>query len=136
MASSLTATVNAGAAAQAINAAIGAANDLPSLIAGLKQVYPSLAQQLTGKGLLLTKSSYGPALIGAVSYAAALLCLHWDDNTCAIVAGFAVYASSTLIRRVTNSPITGWLRPAPIPAAPAPAAIPGPAAGIAIQPAI
>ncbi len=86
---------------------IADARSLPDLIAKAKQVDPQLAQQLTEKPLIASKTVWGTALTMGVSWAATRYGLGWDANTCALVSGLLVLGTSAAIRRITAGPIKG-----------------------------
>lgn len=89
-----------------VSRAIAAANDLPGLVANLQATAPALAQQLTGKPLLASKSVYGPAAVAAVTWVAGKYGFNWDANTVDLVAGAAVLVASAAFRWVSTGPIT------------------------------
>lgn len=93
-----------------VDKAIAAANDLPSLVQGLQQVDPALAQQLTGKALIASKSMWGTFAVPAVVYVAGRYGLNWDHDLCTLVAGGLVLICAAAFRKVTSSPITSWVR--------------------------
>ena len=101
-------------ASPAVNRAIAAANDVPSLVANLQQIDPALATQITGKALVASKSVYYPAASAAVVYLVARYSLTWDPATVELVSGLlalvATVVVSAVCRYVTNSPITSWVR--------------------------
>ena len=108
----MTQTVNAATTATAINQAVAAASNLPQLVAGLAAVDPALAEQLTGKAMIGSRSIYAPVATAGVTWLVGRFGLAWDPNTCALVSGLAVFAASVLFRKITNSPITGWFHAA------------------------
>ncbi len=94
----------------AVDKAIAAANDMPSLVQGLQQVDPALAQQLTGKALIASKSIWGTFAVPAVAYLAGRYGLNWDHDFCTLVAGGLVLICAAAFRAVTAAPITSWVR--------------------------
>jgi hypothetical protein len=109
----------------AVNTAVADAKSLPQLITTLQTVSPALAQQLTGKSALLSKTPWGTTLITLIAYASSRFGLGWDQDTCALVALLAVFIGSAIMRLFTKAPITSIL-PAATPAAPVPAPVPMP----------
>jgi hypothetical protein len=93
-----------------INDVVADARDLPSLVATLQQADPVLAQQITGKALFASRSFWGNFLVPGVAYAAGRYGLGWDHDTCAIVAGGILVVTSAVLRYMTTSPITSWVR--------------------------
>lgn len=89
------------------NAIIAQARDLPELIEKAKAVDPKLAESLTSKGLLASKSTWGPVASLAVSWVVTKYALGWDSNTCELVSGAIVLAVSAVLRALTRSPIGG-----------------------------
>jgi hypothetical protein len=92
-----------------VNAAIRAAQGLPSLIANLTMVDPALAQQLETKPLVASKTVWGTSLAGPISWASARYGLGWGADTSALVAGIVVTGASILFRLMTKQPIAGVL---------------------------
>lgn len=87
--------------------AIAAAQNLPTLVAGLKAADPALAQSLEGKALLASKSPWGTLAGGIVAWLAAHYGLGWDQATCDLVAGAGVLVAAYLMRKITAAPISG-----------------------------
>ena len=110
-------------ATPAVNQAIAAAHDLPSLISELNAVDPALATQIEGKALIASKTPWGTLAAAVVAWAAARYGLGWDADTDALVAGLGLVAGSFAMRAITTSPIAGWFAKAPA-VAPSPAAKP------------
>lgn len=101
---------------------IADAQDVPSLILAANTEDPALAQALTGKALVASKSTYGATLALAVSWLATRYGLGWGADTCAMVSGVLVLGVSAALRTVTSSPITGLFQPRPVVPAPVPLA--------------
>ena len=97
---------------KAVDAAVAAAKDLPDLVHKLDKVAPDLAQQLTGKALLASKTPWGTLLTALIAYAAAKYGLGWDQSTDELVAGVGLLIGAYAMRWVTTSPISGILRKA------------------------
>lgn len=99
------------------DAAIAAAKDVPTLIAGLETADPAMAQAITGKALAASKSVYGGIAVLMVTWLASKFNLGWGADTITLVAGGLVL---TWLRMVTFAPIAGLFRvpavPAPVPA--------------------
>lgn len=95
------------------NKAIAAAQDVPTLIKGLQAANPALAEQLTGKPLLASRTPWGTLAVAGVSWLASRYGLGWDDTTCAVVAGAGVLAGAYAMRAITTSPIAGWFAAKP-----------------------
>lgn len=100
----------------AVDAAVKAAKNLPGLVQQLNTIDPTLVQAFTGKALVASKSVYGPALVGGVSYLAGKYGLGWSPDFCAGVAGGLVLVASAALRFVTSGPITGLFRKKALPA--------------------
>lgn len=86
---------------------VGQAKSLPHLIELAKAADPALAEQLTGKALIASKSVWGPAASMVVSWAVAKWGLGWDSDTCSAVAGGVALFASAAARALTSGPITG-----------------------------
>ena len=83
------------------------ARSLPDLIEKAKTADPALAEQLTAKPLLASKSPVGTLIAGVVAWAAGRYGLGWDQTTCDLVAGCAVLLGGYGMRYVTTGPIAG-----------------------------
>jgi len=94
---------------RAADAAVAAAQDVPTLIANLKAVDPGMAEQLAGKSLAASKSPWGTVAVAGVAWASAKWGLGWDQGTCALVGGLGILVGSYLMRYVTTSPIASIL---------------------------
>jgi hypothetical protein len=98
-----------------VNAAVAEAKNLPDLVNKLNAADPALAQQLTGKSLLASKTPYGVMVSGLVAYLVGRWALGWDQQMDELVSGIIVLAGSAvgsiIMRLVTKAPITsltGW----------------------------
>lgn len=89
------------------------AKSLPDLIAKAQQADPELAQQLTGKALLASKTVWGVPLTMIVSAVVTRYGLGWDASTCGIVSGALVMVATVALRWVTSSPISGIFKKGP-----------------------
>lgn len=95
-------------------AAIKAAQDLPGLIAGLKAVDSPLADQLTGKGLVESKTPLVSLLVTGAAWASAKWGFGWSEEVDAEVAGMALVLISYLMRAISSVPITGLFGAKPV----------------------
>jgi hypothetical protein len=98
-----------------VNKAIALAQDVPTLVAGLEQINPKLAEQITGKALINSRSPWGTLAAGAVGWAASHYGLGWDEGTASAIGGAAVLLGSYAMRAITSSPITGLTAAPPVP---------------------
>jgi hypothetical protein len=90
-----------------VNAAVKAAQSLPDLIAKLSVANPTMADQLTSKSLITSKSLYGTPIVTAIAFLSAKYGLGWDDTTVNLVSLFVLLAASAGFRLLTKSPIGG-----------------------------
>ena len=120
-------------ATAATDAAVKAAQDVPSLIANLNTIDPALGQQLTGKALLASKTPWGTIVGTAVGWGvahfglactAAVTTACWSQSTDDVVTGaltlLGTLIGSYIMRAVTKAPISGLVTPASAPAKAAP----------------
>lgn len=89
---------------------IADARSLPELVARARRVDPPLAESLTGKALIASKSVWGNILAPIVTYGVARYGLGWDSEMCNIVTGGAIVVGTVVFRLVTRSPIVGIVR--------------------------
>jgi hypothetical protein len=87
--------------------AIAAAKDVPSLLAGLQAINSPLADQITGKSLVASKTPIVTLLVTAAAWASTKWGLGWSDAVDEAVAGFALLVASYVMRYVSTLPITG-----------------------------
>jgi hypothetical protein len=87
---------------------ISNARDLPSLVSGLQVADPALAEQITGKALIASKTPWGTLAVAAVSWGVSHYGLGWDANTCALVGGLGLVVGSYVMRAISSSPIKSW----------------------------
>lgn len=92
---------------------IADARSLPDLVQQASVYDPALAQALTGKALLASKTVWGNVLSPVVAFVVTRYGLGWDPATCDLVTGGVLAAATLLFRAITNSPITGLFRAAP-----------------------
>ena len=90
----------------AVDSAVAAAQSLPDLVGKLETVAPALAEQLTSKPLLASRTPWGTLLGAGVAWASARYGLGLDPNATALVAGMGVLAGSYAMRYVTRRPVT------------------------------
>lgn len=106
------------------NAVIATARDLPSLLNTARTMDPQLAESLTPKALLASKTVYGSAVSLVVGWAVTKWGLGWDADTCALVTGILTLGVTAALRTISRSPIgglfTGGLPPAPAASSPIP----------------
>ena len=100
--------------AKAEDAAVSAARDVPTLIAGLKAVDSPLATQLQGISLIGSKTFWAPIVTHAVTWAVGYWGLNWDAATTEAVAGLISWGLMMAGRYVAKGPITSVL-PKPTP---------------------
>jgi hypothetical protein len=106
--------------------AIKAAQSLPDLVNKLQTADPDLAEQLTGKALIYSRTPWGTLLATGIAWAVTKYGIDWDESTCALVSGAVLIAASYFMRWITTTPVMGIFTKAP-----RPAAVPAPAAGAA-----
>jgi hypothetical protein len=90
---------------------IAEARTLPGLIAAAQVSDPALAEQLTGKALVYSRTVWGTPIVMVVSWAASRYALGWDPATCSAVAGALTWAAVIALRAITKAPISGVLTP-------------------------
>lgn len=95
--------------AKAEDAAVNAAHDVPTLIAGLKAVDSPLVDQLQGVSLIGSKTFWAPIVTHAVTWAVGYWGLQWDAATTEAVAGLISWALMMAGRFVAKGPITSLL---------------------------
>jgi hypothetical protein len=95
------------------DAAIRAAQSLPELVENLRAVDPALAQQITGKTLIASKSPWGTFAVAAVAYLSSKYGLGWSEGVDELVAGGGILLGAYLMRLVTSAPIAGIFRRPP-----------------------
>ena len=86
---------------------VASARDLPDLIKKASVADPDLAAKFTGKALLASKTVWGTLATMAVSWAVTKYGLNWDAETSAEVSGALVMLATTLLRCISDGPITG-----------------------------
>lgn len=86
------------------------ANSLPDLIARAQQSAPELADQLTGKPIAQSKTVWGMLVTLGLVYLLRHWGLQYDENTLDIISGCIVMGATTLLRYISESPITSWFR--------------------------
>jgi hypothetical protein len=91
--------------------AIKAAQDLPDLLAKLQAVDSPLADQITGKSLVSSKTPVVTLLVTGIAWVSARYGLGWDESTDTAIAGAALLAASYAMRFVSTTPITGLFAP-------------------------
>jgi hypothetical protein len=95
---------------------VAAARSMPELIASAQAMDPALAEQLTGKALVYSKTVWGTPIVMVVSWAASRYALGWDPATCSAVAGAITWGAVIVLRSITRAPIVGVLTvPTPAP---------------------
>lgn len=107
-----------------VNAAVSTAKDLPDLVDKLNRIDPAMAQQITGKALIASKTPWGVVAAGAVAYISSRYGLGWSENVTDLVAGGFVLVASYGMRYLSSHPITSLFKRST--AIPAPAPIPAP----------
>lgn len=86
------------------------ARSVPDLIAKAKDLDPTLAEQLTGKALVASKTPWGVLVAGIVGWGVAHWGLGWSSDTTDLVAGAAVVVGAYAMRWITRAPITGIVK--------------------------
>lgn len=86
---------------------ISDANSAASLLESAKAFDPQLAQQLTAKPLLASKSVWGVALTALLTPVVAHYGLGLDQTTVEVLSGLAVTAAGAGLRMITSGPIAG-----------------------------
>ena len=101
---------------------IADAKNLPDLVQAARVADPVLAEALTGKALIASKTVWGNAISTLIAWVVSRYGLGWDPNTCALISGLVLLAASAIIRSISAGPITGLFRAASSPTAPSTAA--------------
>jgi hypothetical protein len=91
-----------------VNSAVAGAKDLPGLVTNLQAIDPALAQQITGKALIASKSVYGVVISTGLTWAVTKYGLGWDANTVDAVSGVVVLVATAAFRALSTTPITSW----------------------------
>jgi hypothetical protein len=86
---------------------IADAKSLPELVTQAKLYDPQLADALTGRALVASKTVWGNFITTGVTWVATKYGFGWDPNTCALVSGVVLLATSAILRTFSNGPITG-----------------------------
>lgn len=94
---------------------IAMANGLPDLIAKAEKDDPQLAESLTAKSLIGSKSIWAPALAWGVTQAVAYFGLGWDAGTSAMVSSLLAWGVVIVVRYYTRAPIGGVITANPAP---------------------
>lgn len=89
------------------NALISTANNLPDLIAMAQKSDPQLAESLTAKSLLGSKSVWAPPAAWLVAQGVGYLGLGWDASTSAMVSTLLAWGVVIVVRYFTRAPIGG-----------------------------
>lgn len=106
-------------ATPAVNAVVAEAKSLPDLVDKLGALDPALAQQITGKALIASKTPWGVLAVAGVALISARFGLGWDQNTVELIAGGGVLIGAFAMRYFSSHPITSLFKRRT--AAPAPA---------------
>lgn len=94
--------------------AIKAAQDLPDLLAKLQAVDSPLADQITGKSLVASKTPVVTLLVTGIAWVSAKYGLGWDESTDTAIAGAALLVASYVMRFISTTPITGLFKAKPV----------------------
>ena len=89
---------------------IANAKDVPSLIAAAQTADPALADALTPKALIASKTVWGSAVGLVVGWVVTKYALGWDPNTCAVVTGLLTLGLTAAGRALASSPISGFFK--------------------------
>lgn len=106
----------------AVNTAVSAAKDLPGLVNNLQAVDPALAQQITGKALIASKSVYGVIISTGLTWAVTKYALGWSPDLVDAISGGVVLVATAVFRALSTTPITSWFvskKTAPVASTPA-----------------
>lgn len=87
------------------------ATSVPDLIKSAEKYDPALAESLTEKSLVGSRTVWFPPVAWAVGFAASHYGVQWDDATSASIASILSWAILIVVRYFTRSPI-GSLLPA------------------------
>lgn len=91
----------------AVDNAVASARSLPDLVNKVAIIDPSLADALSSKALIASKTPWGTLAGGAITWAAARYGLNWDPGFCALVGGAGVLVASYAMRTISSSRIGG-----------------------------
>lgn len=95
------------------NELIAQANSLPHLIDLAEKSDPQLAESLTSKSLIGSKSVWAPAATWLVTQAVGYFGLGWDASTSAMVSSLLAWVAVVITRYFTRAPIGGVLTAEP-----------------------
>ena len=84
---------------------IADAKNLPDLVQAARVADPVLAEALTGKALIASKTVWGNAISTLIAWVVSRYGLGWDPNTCALISGLVLLAASAIIRSISAGPI-------------------------------
>lgn len=87
------------------------ARNFTQLIALAQANDPHLSAVLTEKSLIASKTVWGPAIIGLVSWAATRYGLDIDPQTCAAIAGVLMWLGTAVLRYFSTGSIGSILPP-------------------------
>ena len=104
--------VTTGAPTTPGDQAVAMSKDIPDLISKAQTFDPALASKWTGTALIQSKTVWGAAIALVLTAIAKRYTLGWDQNTVDIVAGLIDLGIIAGLRKITDTPITGWLRKA------------------------
>ena len=92
--------------------AIAAANNLPTLVAGLEAINSPLTKQIEGTSVIASRTIWGHMILLAIGALVAKYGVNWNDETQAEVAGglllLAQAAWGVIARAITTGPLSGW----------------------------
>ena len=94
---------------------ISLAQGVPSLVVMAESSDTPLADFLKGKGMAQSRTAWVVIITPLVSYLAAKYGIGWDSGTCGVISTVLVTLTALAMRTVTSAPITGFLKPAPVP---------------------
>lgn len=87
------------------SAMVRGAKSLPDLVTQAKAIDPQLAESLTEKSLVGSKTVWGPPISFGVIWLGSHYGLGWDDQTCAMISGVISWLVLVGCRYVSRSSI-------------------------------
>lgn len=93
--------------------AVAVSQDMKGLMENLRLANPALAESMTAKPLMASKTPWGTLAAGGIAWLSSRYGLGLDAEMCALLSGIAVLAGSYAMRYITTSPIAGVIKGAP-----------------------
>lgn len=91
----------------AVDNAVASARSLPDLVNKVAIIDPSLADALSSKALIASKTPWGTLAGGIIMWGAAKFALGWSPEFCTLVGGAGVLIASYAMRTISSSRIGG-----------------------------